>query len=1464
MSLQSIAQTLYNQANSGGVITINDMLLGSGTAFSTLVQQNLLRSAGNVLLTASAANIPQNPGVNSFTFPAGIPATAADAFLNLSGNKVTVVISAVTVNNNIVYQVQLSIDLTVLAAGGSTTWLFSNSYPSLLGWPFDRLPLQAPQFIFMFGQNSLPAGISEGLNFNAAYTLTGILGPLLQLLQMFGHNAPAAAPFTGLITQTPNGPSFALKGNVDGVATLPLQALTVSAPVVEASMEYHRPDNNPQAPYEPWGQIVLNTTTQLTGQTDPLNVSFVLSYETSSPFLTLVIAPQPGSVTTSINSLGQWMAGKSWDEFFAAAPASSLLPFLSNFGLQSYSLSFTLGNFSILSTSLAVGTLRPWTIIDNKLVMSSFSVGWQLIDPFNAAYSSVAISGKLDMFSGVDQVTFTGSILLPDLQLSFALYSQKTMTAAQWLQTIVTGFGGPTIPSDIAKALSTFSLTVMLLSMDVPGKNMTFTLAGQLTVGSTPVDFNINLAIGLEPQFTYDIQVEFVFSSVTVAGEITNTGGKTVISCSWQNEANPLDLNDIAIALGFGSLGIPQDLDMGLKQITLVYDITDSIFTIGAASANYGKADLIVFKPTGSNSYTFFGGLHVDKPIDLTNLPLVGQALSALEKVEIDKLKVLVTSDVITPGQVGQLNALILQLGAEYPSIPAEGMASTVNISMEFNVGGYIIPLGSGVGGKSTTNMPANKSSVQGPATGNTNTPVTSTPGNQADGTTWFNVQKAVGPVMFRRIGVRYQESVLWFLLDANFTAGGLSIELVGMGIGSPLSSFSPQFTLSGLGIEFSEPGFSIGGSFFKVPPSTGVAYEYAGGAVIKASSFSITALGSYASIYTDNTHTSTVPSMFVFGQVTGSFGGPPVFFVTGFAGGFGYNSSLRLPGMNELYQFPLVAGAQNPSVIGGATATPAEVLRILLGLDGGTAWISHEVGQYWFAAGLQFSTFSIVSTNALLIIQFGKRLQFALLGLSRARFPMSGSVTYAFIELQIETIVDPGQGIFSLTAILSPNSYLLDPSCRLMGGFAFYAWYTPSDHAGDFVITLGGYHPSFDPPDWYPQIPRVGFTWSLDSTVSITGTAYFAMTPAAAMAGAQLSVTYQEGNLRAWFKAWANMLVYWNPFHFDVELGTSIGASYRLDLGFTNITLEAELGADIHLWGPSTGGTATVHWWVISFTIDFGATQTGNPDALKWPQFMQQLPKAADLIKMVPGDGLAPNGNADLNAADPWIVRPSQFSFSVTSAVPNSQLLLGSSETPFQQGSLINIRPMQTNAAGNHLKAVSNTGKDLTSKHTLTVTYNGAELNLVTAGWTVNPRKQNVPKAMWGTGPQTQVPDGNDQLVKEQLTGFDLAAPATQFGYTPGIINVTLNLASAPLLAGTLPVQPGKPAQGPIAQAGANTILMIEQQIASVAYTKARNDLFKSLGDLGIKPGTDGDMTKYAERAGSIFPEEPLVIPVS
>src|SRR4029077_9028650 len=116
-------------------------------------------------------------------------------------------------------------------------------------------------------------------------------------------------------------------------------------------------------------------------------------------------------------------------------------------------------------------------------------------------------------------------------------------------------------------------------------------------------------------------------------------------------------------------------------------------------------------------------------------------------------------------------------------------------------------------------------------------------------------------------------------------------------------------------------------------------------------------------------------------------------------------------------------------------------------------------------------------------------------------------------------------------------------------GGFAFCIWFGNNPHVGDFVVTIGGYHPAFSPPTGYPLVSPLVFNWPLRGGVTVKGGAYFAITPSAAMAGGSLQVLFHEGDLQAWFIAYANLLVRWNPFYFTANIGVSIGASFRLNL---------------------------------------------------------------------------------------------------------------------------------------------------------------------------------------------------------------------------------------------------------------------------------------------------------------------------
>jgi hypothetical protein len=145
----------------------------------------------------------------------------------------------------------------------------------------------------------------------------------------------------------------------------------------------------------------------------------------------------------------------------------------------------------------------------------------------------------------------------------------------------------------------------------------------------------------------------------------------------------------------------------------------------------------------------------------------------------------------------------------------------------------------------------------------------------------WLTMDKTLGPLHIQKIGVGWRNSKLSLLLDAGMTASGLTIDLINFALNAPPMNLSDfDFSLDGLGIAFEGGPVSISGAFAKV--GTG----YTGEAHIKIGPINLFAVGAYDTI---DGH----PSMFIFAMSNEPLGGPPAFFVTGIAAGFGYNRAL-------------------------------------------------------------------------------------------------------------------------------------------------------------------------------------------------------------------------------------------------------------------------------------------------------------------------------------------------------------------------------------------------------------------------------------------------------------------------------------------------------------------------------------------------------------------------------------------
>ncbi|MFI6520895.1 DUF6603 domain-containing protein [Spirillospora sp. NPDC050679] len=689
--------------------------------------------------------------------------------------------------------------------------------------------------------------------------------------------------------------------------------------------------------------------------------------------------------------------------------------------------------------------------------------------------------------------------------------------------------------------------------------------------------------------------------------------------------------------------------------------------------------------------------------IDLARLPLVGPLLQGDQVMGFDPLRVIATSAALPAAEAAEIGALLPDAVA---GPPAAGLAQGLAFDGRLRLG-----------------------ALEAPVT------VAATPGQTApaqtqtsDNVAWRTVQLSFGPLHIERVGLSYLNGRLAVLVDAALSVGGLTLALQGLSAGLELDDLAavPSFALGGLGLDYAEGPVRISGAFLHDTLTyEGVTYPaFSGKATLTAETFSVGALGSYADL-------PSGPTLFVYAFLDYPLGGPAFFCVTGLAAGFGYNRRLVAPDVDRLTSFPLVAEA-----IG--TEAPADLAGELQRLD---AAIPASPGDYFLALGVRFTSFQMIDSFLLLTAGFGTRFELTVLGVSTLTLPAPDAgrepvTPIAEIQLALRATFAPDDGRIALLAQLTPNSYLLSKACRLTGGFAFTSWFA-GEHAGDFVVTVGGYHPHFAVPAHYPAVPRLAFTWQVSAELTLKGSAYYALTPAALMAGGNLSATWDDGALSAWFDAALDFLIAWQPYHYEASLHVSVGARYTFDL-FGKHTINVHVGTDVEFWGPEFGGKATLDLDIVSITIRFGDQSSGTAQPVPWSRFRTaQLPAADSLATVTLQAGGAGGGSGtDLGAVNPCDLR-----LATDVAIPSTGAQAGTRTLP--GGVPFGVAPAGQ-AAGS-----------FTSEQTITITRDGRPTE---QDFVFTPITKDLPAALWGDDFAPGL--GADVLVPGLLTGYTVTAP--------------------------------------------------------------------------------------------------------
>ncbi|GAA0134491.1 hypothetical protein YSY43_13310 [Paenibacillus sp. YSY-4.3] len=628
---------------------------------------------------------------------------------------------------------------------------------------------------------------------------------------------------------------------------------------------------------------------------------------------------------------------------------------------------------------------------------------------------------------------------------------------------------------------------------------------------------------------------------------------RTNVSGQWINRDFAFEMNDVA---AYFDVVFPECLNFELfiETVGLKFTSSSSQLDFKAVIRNFGKLELNTSKNPNNQERSYTLDLNFDRKLDFSSLPIIGQFCD--------------------PGDGFSFKGVDLQYTPEVEFIFS--FLSQLIIkehSVDVNVN-YI---------KSLKPKPKYKRSMS---------PALAASSERPKNTIyWLDINKGFSVLYFSKIGVSLVESEITFYLDASFTIALLRMDFYELYVSTSLKKLTDiGFGLGGLMVTLEKPGFSLIGGLYKSREEE----LYNGILGLKISQYSFQAIGSYGEMPGSGEKT-----FFAYLMLGLPLGGPPFFFVNGLALGFGVNRSLKLPDLNGVRTFPLVAAAMGDDSGLKPNTPPKQALGAL------SKSIVPDSGQYFISAGIRFLTYGVLESFALLNIEMGNRLVISLLGLSNASIPpkVSGASPIMRAELALKVAFDPGQGEFIMMAALTDRSFLFDPACKLTGGFAIGFWFKGT-YSGDFIVTLGGcHHPAFHNIH-YPSIPPLGVTWIVNNNISIKGECYFALTPSCMMAGASLKLLFELGRLKAWFFAAADFILNWKPFFYQARVQISIGASYRISIFGIGKTFKIELGAGLSLWGPEFSGKVRVNWYIISFTVGFGANSPNEPKPIEWGEF--------------------------------------------------------------------------------------------------------------------------------------------------------------------------------------------------------------------------------------------------------------------
>jgi hypothetical protein len=236
---------------------------------------------------------------------------------------------------------------------------------------------------------------------------------------------------------------------------------------------------------------------------------------------------------------------------------------------------------------------------------------------------------------------------------------------------------------------------------------------------------------------------------------------------------------------------------------------------------------------------------------------------------------------------------------------------------------------------------------------------------------------------------------------------------------------------------------------------------------------------------------------------------------------------------------------------------------------------------------------------------------------------------TAPLITLHMDSlgVIDIAAGTFSVVASLY-DSKLLE-TIDLGGDMAMYLQVSGQPY---FLLSVGGYHPGFEPPSLVPasmhDLRRMQASIAIASNVTVTVEAYFAVTSNSVQFGSSVNVvasveiwpaTYTA---KGWFSF--DVLLIFSPFKIVASMSAGVGI-YSGDKELMGVQLSLQLEGP-EPWYAAGNASFKFFGLKVDFELEVGSTAAGEPKPIVHPRddVIAALQSPASWSETAPLDGLA------------------------------------------------------------------------------------------------------------------------------------------------------------------------------------------------------------------------------------------------